>query len=716
MKMYPRLSVIVLKLACLASGTAFADQPFKPLESFAAEGNRLDIKMTADTISALTTPPYAIGGYVVTQADRLRVCDKAGGRCADAYGGALLHLEPGDTLGIELVNTIAHSGTQSSCMAMDSGDAGLLNLHTHGLLVPPYAHVAAAQPVFGDNVFHCVADQAAASGNVLAKQMRYEIVIPKSHPLGINWIHPHVHGLAKQQVSSGMTSMIEIGQAGQQLCRQTLGGGKACAPIDAANVKHMLLKDAQLVPNGTAYAVRADEDADFCGPNKFDLVANQGECLGANGGRWVFTINNVKLPTWSIPAESYEIWRIQNASALVTYRLGLRARFPTVDTEETAKFQVLGMDGAGLVPSDASDQATLPYATNVLLMPSSRIDLLVQAPAKNTRSAEYVLVDEAYQAGSAPSDADIWPHIALATVKLQTNANTFTAVAEPPPLPTSLFLAFSAPDPAKVDAALQANCANLDTATDTQRDFYRAHLHVGENSGWHRRIYFALLDPDFALASTLVDPNGNEFDLLGNPLASNADVKLDVFQLMGDKTNLCVAKNAAPEVWELVNVSAEVHNFHIHQLKFEPVRKAGEMLDMRAPSAADAVLIPDELLFKRGMLDLMHDVIVVPRGSSFPTGDHPDRQGCLTSVEKSGDHLLLKRSDPANACTGTGLAGDLSGMIKVRIVFDGEQFKAGDDGAGKVEFAKFVYHCHILEHEDKGMMASITVIDPKAIH
>ena len=85
-------------------------------------------------------------------------------------------------------------------------------------------------------------------------------------------------------------------------------------------------------------------------------------------------------------------------------------------------------------------------------------------------------------------------------------------------------------------------------------------------------------------------------------------------------------------------------------------------------------------------------------------------------VEKSGDHLLLKRSDPANACTGTGLAGDLSGMIKVRIVFDGEQFKAGDDGAGKVEFAKFVYHCHILEHEDKGMMASITVIDPKAIH
>jgi FtsP/CotA-like multicopper oxidase with cupredoxin domain len=711
-----RLPAIALTLACLSPGAVFAAEPYKPLETFTAGGNRLDLKMTADTISALTTPPYAIGGYVVTNADRLQVCDKASRRCADAYQGALLHLEPGDTLGIDLVNTMTHSGAQSACMAMDAGDAGLLNLHTHGLLVPPYAHAAVPQPVFGDTVFHCVADQAAASGNVLAKQMRYEIAIPKSHPLGINWIHPHVHGLAKQQVSSGMTSMIEIGQAGQQLCRPTQGGGNACATIDPARVKHMLLKDAQLVPNDIAYAVQADEDADFCGPNKFDVVANQGECIGANGGYWVFTINNVKMPAWTIPADGYEIWRIQNASALVTYRLSLRARFPTVDTEQIARFQVLSMDGAGLAPSGTSGQATLPYATEVLLMPSSRIDLLVQAPAKNTRSADYVLVNEAYQAGSAPSDADIWPHIALATVNLQTNRATLTAMAEPPPLPTSPLLALSAPAPGKVDKALQANCAHLDSATQAQRDFYRAHLHVAEKSGWRRRVYFALLDPDFALGNTLVDPNGTEFDLLGNALASNSDVALDIFHLMGDKTDLCVAKNAGSEVWELVNVSAEVHNFHIHQLKFEPVRIADKILDMRAPSDDDRILIPDELLFKSGTLDLMHDVIVVPRGSSFPTADHPDHRGCLTSVEKSGDQLLLKRSDPANACTGTGAIGDLSGMIKVRIVFDGQQFKIGNDGAGNDRFAKFVYHCHILEHEDKGMMASITVIDLEAVH
>lgn len=51
---------------------------------------------------------------------------------------------------------------------------------------------------------------------------------------------------------------------------------------------------------------------------------------------------------------------------------------------------------------------------------------------------------------------------------------------------------------------------------------------------------------------------------------------------------------------------------------------------------------------------------------------------------------------------------DASGMIEVRIPFDGAQLTATHG-----QPAKFVYHCHILEHEDKGMMASIAVLEPK---
>jgi FtsP/CotA-like multicopper oxidase with cupredoxin domain len=97
----------------------------------------------------------------------------------------------------------------------------------------------------------------------------------------------------------------------------------------------------------------------------------------------------------------------------------------------------------------------------------------------------------------------------------------------------------------------------------------------------------------------------------------------------------------------------------------------------------------------------------VPRGKT----------DCLDSLSKIDDHHFeLRRSDAANACDGTGSANDISGMIEVKLKFDGSQLSAYDDGTGHLHHAKFVYHCHILEHEDKGMMAGITVIDPNVYH
>jgi cytochrome oxidase Cu insertion factor (SCO1/SenC/PrrC family) len=43
------------------------------------------------------------------------------------------------------------------------------------------------------------------------------------------------------------------------------------------------------------------------------------------------------------------------------------------------------------------------------------------------------------------------------------------------------------------------------------------------------------------------------------------------------------------------------------------------------------------------------------------------------------------------------------GSIRIRLAFTQPQI-----------VGRFVYHCHLLEHEDKGMMASIEVFDPKA--
>jgi hypothetical protein len=51
-----------------------------------------------------------------------------------------------------------------------------------------------------------------------------------------------------------------------------------------------------------------------------------------------------------------------------------------------------------------------------MLMPGSRADLLVQSPAETASDVTYRLVNDNFQAGYAIGDADVWPHVALATI------------------------------------------------------------------------------------------------------------------------------------------------------------------------------------------------------------------------------------------------------------------------------------------------------------
>lgn len=90
----------------------------------------------------------------------------------------------------------------------------------------------------------------------------------------------------------------------------------------------------------------------------------------------------------------------------------------------------------------------------------------------------------------------------------------------------------------------------------------------------------------------------------------------------------------AVEDWWVVNASAEGHNFHIHQTRFQ-------ILDVLG-AGANFTPIPDAL----------HD--------NYPV-----------------------------------LAGQ---AIKVRIALNRPE-----------QIGAYVYHCHILEHEDRGMMAAIEV-------
>ena len=835
---------------CSAAAQAAPPDTLPPLKQFSATGGQLDVVFQMKR----ATTPIAIGRdgaanpIAVDALTTLTVCSSGNPTdCADPYAGAALKLAPGDTLNVRLSNGLGGDGggMANDCMDMTaawdadtgwSSVGGLLNQHYHGLLVPPTEgkEGGSAKP-FGDYIFTCT------HGSGVAAERHYRMKLPATHPVGIDWYHPHIHGIAKPQVASGMAGMMLIGDP-------------PCSdPSACSMVRPIVLKDAQLVrvpgAGGAPHWLNfADQDPDFCGDAKLS-ASNLGGCalpadtelttggstLKPSEGRWVFTLNGAQYPT--IVAGEAQVWRVQNASANITYRLSLRRLdSPASQVVADAPFEILSMDGAGLAGVGGSGQFA-PQTREILLMPGSRADLRVFRPADGGNGdLRYQLVNEKFQAGFVKDDADTWPHVALAEVIFAAPSALPTPSAAPPiaggataaplllrrgravavvpsvqrtrvpvqesavarlrgtplsraaletpapsapvaplpqepasgPGPAGMAAAAPGHDPFAIVRWLREDCdgfaandalAQADTLLQTalpghqpipnelQRKIrYWTQLHFNPATT-HRRIYFGIQDAggdeQFVLGETLVTARSNpagpplvESDLYGRPIGPLNPVLLTTFN--PDK-GLCVLKRlhdaahpfASVEQWELVNVSREVHNFHLHQMKFTVARDANGQSIMRTPSAIDLVQLPASLLLTASgdtPAELQHDTIVVPRGISECAASLKPL-GALTAGAPAGgmSHpvyaFMLDRSDANKACSGldagqqdasraSGRLPDGSGMILVNMSFDGDWLAATRDGNNRLQPARFVFHCHILEHEDKGMMHRIAVLDP----
>ncbi len=91
--------------------------------------------------------------------------------------GPMLITEPGDTIKVTLENDLDHSS----------------NFHTHGLHVSPMGH--------GDNVLFGLAP---------GETWEVEIEIPEDHFIGTDWYHPHLHGETNVDVASGLGGLLLV--------------------------------------------------------------------------------------------------------------------------------------------------------------------------------------------------------------------------------------------------------------------------------------------------------------------------------------------------------------------------------------------------------------------------------------------------------------------------------------------------------------------------
>jgi len=707
--------LVVLSNSARSSAQTLYNPP-----TFSSNNHVLDLLMIArpETIQLGSFSPTAwIYEVCQTSAAAGDQCP-SDSRTTATYRGVVLQLQPGDHLRIKLINHLppapadAENAHGPDAMMNEMLRDNPTNLHTHGLIVEP-RKADASDPTYGDYVY--VVGYPAGKLPAMVhpdltptdQPIQCDIYIPLNHPAGMFFFHPHVHGLGVNQISEGLEGILTIGSI-QDVASQTTNF--TLPPVFSTRYIH--LRDMQVLANGDA---QDQEDPEFCAPQPEAGDIREVFCEGTNlaekepgagtdytGGKWFFTVNGTVYPKLNIDQKHGEVWRLLNGSATRAYDLTIK----NDKNNAPVLFQVISLDGVALAPPAGVDVSHMdvgnrfkpvpcpgakqPHrssepvcATSLVMFPSSRADVFLGSfqPGHLT-SATLITTDM-----STGPDGDDWPEAKLAHLTFSGNVSNASGAAATLNVKPTAQLALSSKgalggpvkamypgmtqpipiaDAKQIAAGKRASLpVALDAAAAEQVQLLNAQQmqNFGRRlaaqskpvasiaspncaalpNGHHRRIFFGVpaSNPDgFGLGYEEVDAHGE-------PVPGTFQ---DVAAFDPSNINVCLplaaGNQTTTELWELVNVAGEAHNFHIHQTKFLVLPKG-------APAGDGGALM---------------DNVALPSGGA----------GCDGSVLKWRD-----------------------GTCKVQPEFVSIPFS---------EIGDFVYHCHIGEHQDGGMMAHIRVI------
>ena len=630
--------------------------------------------------------------YEVCQMPAVAVTACPAGTGQSGLGGVRLALKQGDTLRVRLVDHLPPVTAAQVHHVLDYAPLAFnpTNLHTHGLIVDPHNAQNSKTDPYGDYVLlelpppNIPYPTAGAHGTVITSNgyVDYLYNIELTHPSGLYWYHPHLHGISLNQVSAGLAGPISIGTP-VDYCDDA-----ACVnAVEAATIRYLTLKDTQILSNGQ---LQTQEDPTFCGPPVINPAAGlpQGSCPGVapNSGSWIHTVSGQIYPAITV-GPGGDVWEIVNASGNRSYELAVGDPVAKSAIAPIPK-QVLTIDGVTINAKSAATQPEIAAlvanqlsvvrcpgatsvtinqaicATKIRMMPSSRVAVRVVRPDTLATPLNLKLYTALYGTGNLGVAGDQWPAIGLASL-------TFSPKdpAQPLAVTTKNVTVATISATGQLTAAPVVRTAGSTTLTSASSASASGALSdAGLTApgttpvvnpcpalapGSHRRIKFGYPTPTtFGLGYEEVDSSG---------VATNTQ---QIVQFDPAKPTVCVPvplNGSTYEIWELQNYTPEDHNFHIHQTRFFLV--SGGV----APGTTIPALLNGDLV--------LHDNIPLPRAAG-PTG-------CDGVVSSDG----VKPNNPPTLCTPTSTF--------VVIPFR--------------EIGDFVFHCHILEHEDGGMMARIRV-------
>ncbi len=368
-------------------------------------------------------------------------------KIADAYlyNGSYMpevwRIDPGDTIDVRFSNELSGSFGQIS------------NIHTHGMLVTPInaGGTNLSEPM-GDNILPLFASTAlgpinpepapsSAVGSLVELAQApdsvsaalgficrnstvvlpvvdgsgdYSIPIPSDHPVGLFWYHPHPHGLSEAQVGGGLAGLMTVG-----LPNDYIGDTP-----DTGELEHrlLMLKDLQLTREAGdemwhVNDTPSDTNCSLTGDDADKVAISTGVCLNGDDMAWLFTVNGQLYPTIEVDEGHPQLWRIANTGADITYNLELVETLAD-GSERKLPFQIVSVDGVAVGQPNAESALV---RDSLLMMPSSRIEIYVAYDDGSGRSvpeegAHAVLRQAGFLTGEKPGEGATWPPVDLTEV------------------------------------------------------------------------------------------------------------------------------------------------------------------------------------------------------------------------------------------------------------------------------------------------------------
>ncbi|BAY62544.1 multicopper oxidase type 2 [Calothrix brevissima NIES-22] len=561
--------------------------------------------------------------------------------------GPFIITEPGDTIKIKLINDLSKEV---------QGKEQVSNLHTHGLHVSPVGH--------GDNVLLAIEPEDSWD---------YSITIPDNHAIGTNWYHPHLHGLTNEQVASGLAGQLLVlppetlpdlnlwnpkEQSMHFMALNTFGiqqinrPGSATDPLNQSNAP---------LPAGTPLAVELDangnpiytlSDAVFTGYNALPAVYSPANPLGNPPPNLTFPYGGGVLAE---PVENviHTVNGQYNPTLELTTGEWNVFGFTNMNTNAFHNIQLVKLEADGsLTPQAVRLIGTDGDLTGAV---ASNTEVVTEIPILGP-GQRYTIQNWFEKAGTyyflSNGTKEILGDKAPTAIGNQKGFNDGHLIWGPQVLATVTVTGDTVTTGAAPEAyqRLKDKAQQLDQLiAEAQQGKFRERTYV-----WSTNIAAALAAPPFVPLSDL-DPKSFQgaFLIDGQYFSEN---------FTDSMVPLTMPMLGTKEIWNIRNTSTEWHPFHIHQNEFSilkvngiPVNEISGYLD---GVQNDTINLPPA-----------YDPSTPPNTNNRPYGSPP--------------------TDPA--VTGT------PSEVSILMPFD--------DYPGT-----FVNHCHILFHEDAGMMAPVRVI------